>query len=71
MIILTEKQIALGWQISTAHEWIQLLPLTEKTVQCVACSLKTKIGDFDVRRCKQHVVGAGSGFFVQVNDENI
>ena len=60
---LTQKQIALGWNISAAHEWMQALPLKDATLECVACGLKSKIIDMSkAKRCHEHVVGKNSGW---------
>lgn len=60
MITLTEEQIAQGWQISTAHEWMQKLPLNKGILVCVRCKLQTTIGDWKVAPCDEHVVGRNS-----------
>lgn len=54
---LTKKQIALGWAISTAHSWNQILPLKDKTLICRDCGQKTKIGEWDSPPCHEHIVG--------------
>lgn len=62
MIELTEYQKELGWKISTAHEFVQSLPLTRGCVECVACGVVTKIGRWDIQECSPHVVSEKSGW---------
>jgi len=47
---------------SNAHEWQQMLPLTDQMLRCSRCGATTKIGHWDVPRCITHQEFAWAGF---------
>ncbi len=53
---LTENQKALGWKISTAHSWLQKLPLSENMLVCRDCGIVTAIGQFNTAPCHEHII---------------
>lgn len=55
-IQLTEREISLGWVISTAHAWLQKLPLTSNVLVCRDCGVETKIGNWNIQVCHEQVV---------------
>lgn len=57
-MILTDNEKALGWEVSTAHSWLQQLPLGENKLVCRDCRVITKIGKFDVMPCREHAVNS-------------
>ncbi len=60
MIVLTDKQIAMGWAVSTAHSWLAALPLAANRVVCRDCGIETKIGDWDsAGACTERIVTRG------------
>lgn len=48
--------------VSKAHDWVQSLPLSENRLVCTRCGAYTKIGDFEIPRCKEHNESISSGF---------
>jgi hypothetical protein len=56
--------------LNNSHEFMQSLPLTLKQVECVRCGIKTKIGDFDIKKCTPHFVGVGSGWPVMGEEKD-
>jgi hypothetical protein len=55
--------------MSRAHEWAQMLPLTEHKVVCLRCGVKTKIGQWGekyIPRCRIHWEFADSGWLEDV-----
>ena len=45
-----------------AHDWRQELPLTASRLRCMTCGVETRIGEWDVPRCRLQWARVGSGF---------
>ena len=50
------------WMVSTAHEWLQRLPLSDNTLICNRCKHEVIIGDYGKVLCFEHYEDKRAGF---------
>jgi hypothetical protein len=51
--------------VSTAHEWVQMLPLSKSIVKCTICAAEAQIGHWPKSRCIEHAVNDNSGYLLE------
>lgn len=53
-MILTEKEILLGWKIVYSHYWLSVVHLSDNVI-CRDCGLITTISNWNIARCNPHI----------------
>lgn len=47
---------------SRAHDWAQTFPIRRGYLTCMRCGAETKIGNWSIPRCHEHLEFSRSGF---------